>query len=159
MYYNTLLALFTAGLFSSFTTLDNTNSSHPSAVEHKGEQTQPTLQQSPKLTGKWKALSRVQSSLAYGEKDYSKEVYKKPVIYDFSTPNKLKRTQDGEVETYKYKLVKNVITIYWEDDDMGEGEGSEYKLTWTNNRLLMHRSLPAEAPDHYTIDITLEAIK
>lgn len=155
MYYRTILGLLTAGFLSSFTPVAQPDSNHSTSTA----QLQPTLQQTFKLAGKWKAISRVQSSLAYGEKDYTKEVYKKPVIYDFNTPNKLKRTQDGEVETYNYKLVKNVITIFWEDDDMGEGEGSEYKLTWSNNKLFMHRSLPAEAPDHYTIDITLEAIK
>lgn len=159
MYFNTILAIVGISFLSSFSVISAESITPTDMSTLSKVEVQTTVQQAPKLTGKWKSISSTKSALAHGLKEYTKITYITPVIYDFSTPNVLKRTQNGSVETYKYKRVKDMITIYWDDEDMGHGDGSEYKITGSGNKLVLHRELPAQAPSYYKIDITLEAVK
>lgn len=118
---------------------------------------------STNITGKWMVTSRVRSSLLHGEKSSRKETYKNPVIYDFTSPNILKVTQDGKVSTYKYKINNNnEIVIVWTEPMAIEAihGPTDYKIKRTgDNKIVLVHELPSAAPNYYRVSINLEQVK
>lgn len=110
------------------------------------------------LTGQWKVNYRMRSSLRHGEKTSRKETYKTPVIYDFSTPNVLKVKQNGEVSSYKYKMVNNEIVISWVEPMAIEAihAPTNYKIKKTGNKMTLVYEERSAAPNYYTVTIDLE---
>ncbi|TDQ73919.1 hypothetical protein [Sphingobacterium yanglingense] len=152
MKYNLLFPILGVFFLTSAIAIDTQGMNSDEAI------TQTANTQTLKIDGKWKLLEKSEKSLLHGERRHNRETYKKPVIYDFTTPKKLKISRNGELEVYDYVLKNNIITIYW-DVYMKEPEGIEYTVKINNGKLnLQYEEKPAAKPNFFTIDYNLEAI-